>query len=704
MSINKILSLKLRGEAIFTDDIAPDNMIYGYTVRSEIPKGTIRSIKIPELPEGYICTDHKDIPGKKFLATFGEEIPYLAEKEVHYIGEPILLLGGPDKQRLKNISDQISIEYKAETPDFSPLNTPGENIIDTITYSKGSFSSLMDDSYVSVEDTYSTGSQEHLSIEPLCAVSLWHEKSIIIYSSTLYPYHIRDNIALFLGISKKRVKIIVPDVSAPFGGKLILPTIIAAHASLLSHMSRKPVKILYTREEDITYSFKRHPAFITHKIITDEEGTLEGIRAEIIFDAGAYNVMPGNILKNAVFAASGMYYCDHMELTAWLVKTNKVPSGYFTGSGEIHSLFALECNTYKIAQLVKTDPYIWKKKNISLDCEKRSPPNPSGKYSSCIAVIDEVVRISDFLRKYGAYEAIKKTRESDKNLHTTSRGIGLALCPHIIGDFYERETSTYTIALRLGKKRKLRIMSSLIDMGTSKAAYFAMIASHILNIHISEVIIEKTDTDNVPDTGPTIGSRAVYIIGKCIEQACESIKRKEKKKAYPIEVKKKVNLSLKNDKTGKKIPFSPPAITWEGTVVEVEIDPVTLVTTCRGIWIVLDPGPVVNDEIAREHVAAAAIQNYGLTTMEVLEFKKGKVYQNNISEYTIPDITTVPEIQVQFIQKQDGSRHNPARGLGDQAVVGVAPSYISALYQATSHSYTQIPCTPESILESIQNR
>ncbi|MBN2536250.1 MAG: xanthine dehydrogenase family protein molybdopterin-binding subunit [Spirochaetales bacterium] len=703
MSIKTILSHKLKGEAIFTDDIAPDNMIYGYTVRSEIPRGTILSIKIPELPGGYICADYKDIPGQKFFSTFGEEIPYLAEKKVHYIGEPILLLCGPDKQKLQCLGEQVSIEYKAETPVFSPLHAPEENIFDIVTYSKGSFSGLKDNPCVSVKDTYTTGSQEHLSLEPLCAVSLWNEKSIIIYASTLYPYHIKDNVALFLGVSKKRVKVIVPDVCAPFGGKLFLPTMIAAHTSLLSYMSLKPVKILYTREEDITCSFKRHPAVMTHEIVTDEEGNLLGIYADIIFDAGAYNVMSRRIIEKAVFSAFGMYYCDHMELKARLVKTNKIPSGYFSGSGEIQSLFALECNTYKIAQKVKTDPYIWKKKNISLDCEKRSPPNP-GKYSSCIAVIDEVVRISDFLRKYGAYEAIKKPGECGTVSGATPRGIGLVLCPHIIGDFYETETNTYTLTLRLGKNRKLKIMTSLIDMGTSKAAYFAMIASHILNIHISEVIIEKTDTDNVPDTGPTIGSRAAYNIGKCIEQACESIKCKEKKKGYPIEVTKKINLPVKNKKNAKKIPFTPPVITWEGTVVEVEVDPVTFITTCRGIWIVLDPGPVVNDEIARQHVEAAALQNFGFATMEVLEFKNGKVYQNDISEYTIPDITTVPDIHVRFIQNRAGIKHYPGRGLGDQAVTGVAPGYISALYQATNNSYTHLPCTPESIMELMQNR
>jgi CO/xanthine dehydrogenase Mo-binding subunit len=703
MSINKILTRKLKGEAVFTDDITPDNMIFGYTVRSNIPKGTILSVTLPTLPDGFFCAGYKDIPGEKLLSTFGEKIPYLADKRVHYIGEPVLILGGPDKEQLKILGEKVQIEYKAETPHFSPLQAPGKNTVSTFTYSRGSFSGLQtDESYTRVEYTYTTGSQEHLSLEPHCAVALWNDTSIIIYTSTLYPYYVRDSVAHFLGIPKKRVKIIVPDVSAPSGGKIILPAIIAAHTALLSSMCRKPVKILYSRKEMMMFSFKRHPSVITHTMVSDKEGNLAGIGADIVLDTGAYSSMSERILKKAAFSSFGMYYCDHMDIKARVIKTNKVPCGYFAGSGEMHSLFALECNSYKSSYMVNTDPYIWKKKNLSLDCEKKSPPNP-GKYSSCIAVIDEVVRVSDFLRKYGAYEAIKKSGGS--GIHPTLRGIGLALCPHSVGDVYESEPSTYTIMVRLSKSRKLRIMSSLVDMGNSKAAYFALIASHILNIHISEVIMEKVDTDNVPDTGPTISSRAVYTIGKCIEQACESIKRKEKKKVYPIEVKKKINLPVRKQKNVKQFPFSHPAITWEGTVVEVEVDPVTFMTSCRGIWVVLDPGIVVNHEIAREHVQAAALQNFGLTTMEVLDYKNGKVYQDSISEYTIPDITIAPDIDVRFMQQPTDTRRPVlSLGLGDQPVTGVAPAYMSALFQATNNHYTHIPCTPESIMEFMQER
>ncbi|MBN2444654.1 MAG: xanthine dehydrogenase family protein molybdopterin-binding subunit [Spirochaetales bacterium] len=704
MSANRTLSQLLQGEATFTDDIAPDNLHYGYTVRSTIPKGKILSITIPPLPEDYICVDYKDIPGKNELHIFGETIPFLAETTVHYIGEPILLLCGPDAFRCRELARQIIIEYKEETPHFSPANAPEENIFDTIVYSKGSFSNVKKDSFTTIEHTYTIGSQEQFSLEPHCAVSLWNENSIIIYASTLYPFSIRNNIALLLGIHKKKVKIIVPEVSSPFGGKLILPTIIAAHTSLLSYISKKPVKILYSRKEDIAYSFKRHPAEITYITITNNEGSLMGISADITLDSGAYKLSSQNILKKAFLSAFGRYQCDHFEFKAKLVKTNKVPSGYFSGSGELHSLFALELHTYKIAQTTNMDPYMWKKKNIIVNSGNYSPSYPAGPYTSSMAVLDTVVKISDFLRKFGAYQAIKKGRNPLNELHTPLRGIGLALCPHIIGDFYEKESDLYTIIVRLGKNRKLKIMTSLIDMGTSKSAYFAMIASRILNIHISEVIIEKIDTDTIPDTGPTINARAVYVIGKCIEQACELIKQKEKKKEYPIEIKKKVNLLPKKKKQAELTHFYSPTTTWESTVIEVEIDPVTFTTTCRGIWIVLDPGPVINYEIAREHVEAAAVQNFGLACMEVLEFKNGIVYQNNISEYTIPDITSVPEIEVQFIQRESHHKYNPIRGLGDQAVIGVTPAYISAIFQATDNYFTSIPCTHESIHRFMGNR
>ena len=126
--------------------------------------------------------------------------------------------------------------------------------------------------------------------------------------------------------------------------------------------------------------------------------------------------------------------------------------------------------------------------------------------------------------------------------------------------------------------------------------------------------------------------------------------------------------------------------------------------TCRGIWIVLDPGEVINVEIAREHAEASAVQNFGFACMEVLEFKNGKVYQDNISEYTIPDITNVPETKVIFIHKETEHKRITRLGLGDQAVIGVAPALISAIYQATNCDHTKIPCTPETILHYMENK
>ena len=93
----------------FVSDIYTENMIFGITLRSEIHKGKIESITLPELKEEYIIVSHKDIPGKNELTVFGNSMPFLAETDIEYCGQPILLIGGPDKKELYNIKKQIKI-------------------------------------------------------------------------------------------------------------------------------------------------------------------------------------------------------------------------------------------------------------------------------------------------------------------------------------------------------------------------------------------------------------------------------------------------------------------------------------------------------------------------------------------------------------------------------------------------------------------
>jgi CO/xanthine dehydrogenase Mo-binding subunit len=348
------------------------------------------------------------------------------------------------------------------------------------------------------------------------------------------------------------------------------------------------------------------------------------------------------------------------------------------------------------------DPYIWKKKNITVTQEMSSKQRSKAIYPPSLAVLDEVIKISDFLRKYGAYEAMNKRRTKHPHLNTPLRGIGISLCA--ISTFVPKQKAhQYSVIVRLEKNKKIKICTSLVDPDGSKNNFLALIASQAMNIPLSDISFETIDTSLIPDSGPTMYSQTVFIIGNAIEQCCLLINKKKGKVSLPVEVKKKIVFpSISKQTDGKTIDYSSTTGAWEASVVEVEVDPVSYMTHCRGIWIVIHAGHIVIPEIAREQVEAAALQNLGFACMEVLDFKNGRAYQNRITDYTIPGIEDLPEIAVRFLEDQSEKAQEPAIDLGDQAVTGVAPAYIAAIIQATGIEATKIPLIPETIQESME--
>ncbi|MBN1699118.1 MAG: xanthine dehydrogenase family protein molybdopterin-binding subunit [Spirochaetales bacterium] len=702
MNTAQIHKNKVAGQSVFTDDIFPKDLLYGITVRSRIPRGEIRSVAIGDLPPAYTSVMASDIPGKNRIPLFRGGMPFLAHKEVNYIGEPVILLAGPDYATLQNLAYEIEIEYNDQTPFFSPEDETEERLTDTITYSKGDVRSLLEGGYNAITKKYYTGSQEHLYLEPQSAIAAWDGQNLVCHVATRAPFLVRECIAEMLGLSNRKIRVIVPEISDPFEGKIFFPILVAGHAALLSFRTGKPVKIVYSRHEDISFSFKRPATIITHTSVIDGEGKLLGLKTDIVFDTGAYNVISDYRLKSTTPALFKQYDCDNVDVNVRFVSTNKVPAGRFSGSGEPQIVFASELHASIIAKTAQMDPYIWKKKNLKLLPEGISRQKNKTIIPHAIAVLDEVINISDFLRKYGAYEAVNKRRLTQQGMETPLRGIGISLSSRNTG-LEPQKVLKQSVGVSLHKNKKVTIATSLVDPDGSKYSYLADVASGILNISVADIDFESIDTSRIPDSGPTMYSRMTYLIGKTIEQCCLLINKKKGKNPLPIEVKRKIDIpDGYNPANDKKVPTPPCSGAWEATVVEVEVDPVTYMTTCRGIWIVIHAGHINIPEAAREQVEAAALQNLGFTSMEVLDFKNGRVYQNRISDYTIPGIEDLPDIRVHFLENGSGPEQAPSLDLGDQAVTGVAPAYIAAIIQATGIDVTSIPLIPETIQDRME--
>jgi len=200
---------KISGEAKYIDDVKFKDQLFAKTVRSEIPKGKIVSIKIPDLPNNYFVIDKNDIPGINRMRTVVSDHPIFAEDEVSYIGQPILLIVGADREIINQIISDVKIEYIEEKPILSIEEAINNKAIFTeYNYSKGDTEKAYQEAKIIIEDKYQTGYQEHIYIEPQGIVAEFKNDKMNIYGSMQCPFYVEGAIQDVLGWEADRIRVI----------------------------------------------------------------------------------------------------------------------------------------------------------------------------------------------------------------------------------------------------------------------------------------------------------------------------------------------------------------------------------------------------------------------------------------------------------------------------------------------------------------
>ncbi len=688
----------------FIDDITYANLLAGLTVRSAIARGRIKNITLPDLPDGYFAVTAQDIPGENKLSGNVKGMPYLAEGDVNYAGEPILLLAGPEEEVLHDIAAKILIEYVESQPVLDMVSAEINGCVERIQYSLGDPESAFKNADQIVEGEYTMGSQVHCYPEPQGAVAFWDGTILMVYASSQEPFSIRNELTRLLKLKPGRIRICVPGLGRALEGKRLPSVFIAVHAALLSYAAGKPVKLIYDRYEDFLFTPGSHPALIRHKTALNKDGKPQGMNVDLLLDSGAYQSDSSHVLSQAALAACGAYSCANIEVVAKLVLTNKVPSGFFQGTGRPQAFFAAELHSARLEEISQLDPYIWKKENLLSEGHMTPTGWRLKGHVGAIPVLEEVVRISDFRRKYSAYTAMKNRRKSIQKSQGPLRGIGLSICsqgigylgPSIGGD------ESYSVKVSLNMDKKCRIYTSLIDMGQGLKHIFTHLASKILNLDASKIIIEPMDTQKVPDTGPTTLSQTLHIGAKLVERCCLAIQKKRIIQSLPIEVMRKFKRAKDQNwdpLTFKGNPYE--SYAWAGTVIDLEIDPVTLKSVCRGIWMALDAGVLWNEEWAKEIAESGFIQALGYASRQSRGPDEDVTKHPLLTGFNMHELLNMPAIKINFINPNDIQHSEDTKAFDELPFMGVAPAYTAAVSQATGLYINRMPLTPEVIQECL---
>ena len=685
---------KMSGCATYIADFNPAGMLYSQIVRSTISYGKIKQINMPALPKGYYKISAEDVPGQNRLKVITSEQPIFAEEVVRYKGEAILMIVGPDKEEVRALAKQVAIAYEEITPVLT-IEEATESAA-SYHYIKGEPEKAFKEAKNIVEETFRTGYQEQAYIEPQGAVGVYKEGKVTVYGSMQCPYYVHAAVMQTMGLDEKHVQIIQTTTGGGFGGKEDYPSMIGCQVAVAAKKTGKPVQLILNRREDMSVTPKRHPGILKYKAGINEKGEIIAIEADIKLDAGAYAGLSSVVLQRSLIAATGVYSIPHLSVTGAAMLTNTVPNGAYRGFGAPQSFFAIETIMNHIAKKLGKEPLAFKKAHFVKQYDKTATSGAFHHHVPLPEMLERVEAISDYSNKYKKYEMPQIGRYR--------RGIGISIFLHGCGFTGSAEKDLIKSVVKLVKHedKTVEILVSNTDIGQGLKTTFSKIVAKVLGIPLEQVKIENPDTDKVPNSGPTVASRSLMIVGKLLERAAEKMKARWEEEAFTIEEHyKHVDMIPWDMETFTGDAY--PTYSYGINVVEVEVDMLLATTRLLGVWGVFDVGRNIDDTIMRGQVEGGMLQGLGYGSIEKMENVGGDIKQNSFTDYMIPTSKDTVPFGVAFVENPYENGPFGAKGAGELTLIGTAPAYEAAVEQAIQKEMHAIPVTPERLMEVIQN-
>ncbi len=677
---------KLRGEAQYISDWTFENLLFAKTIRSTVAKAQILSVEIPDIPEGYYIVDKHDVPGANRMRTVVSDHPLFAEDDVQYIGQPILLVVGPDREMVYSLAENIKIEYKEEPALFTLEEAEERSTVFTdYHYKKEDPEKAFETAHRIIEDTFSTGYQEHVYLEPQGVAAEFKDDTLFVYGSMQCPFYVKNALLEAMALPEDKIRVVQSVTGGAFGGKEEFPSLNGCHVAIAANKIKQPVMLIYDRDEDIICSTKRHPSKVRFKAALDKNDHLIALDIDVLLNAGAYNGLSPVVLQRAIFSATNVYNIRNLNVRGRNFMTNLVPSGAYRGFGAPQTLFGIEMLFHNIAVELGLDPLEYKMRHLL----KQNDPTCTG------GQVHEEVKMPEIIQK------IIKSSDYYNKLKTNNKynGIGISLFLHGCGFTGKGETMINGEIILVKDKDSVTLKVSSVEMGQGAETVLRKIVAETLALPIENVIYEKVDTGLIPDSGPTVASRTTMIVGGLLRDTALEMKKRWNESEH-LELSKRYEhpkyLSWDDEHFhGDAYPVH----SWGANVAEVEIDPVTYELTINKLYAVYDVGVPIDERALIGQMEGGIAQGIGWATIEVMESQNGKLTQKNLTDYKIPTSMDVPEMECDFVLNPYEFGPFGAKCAGELSFVGSPPAVAEAVANALGKPINHLPITPEGLME-----
>jgi CO/xanthine dehydrogenase Mo-binding subunit len=716
---------KLTGRAVYVDDLPmPPGGLHVRTVRSRIAHGRIKSIRFGEGVDWsrVHVIDHKKVPGPNVIRLLIDDQPALASDVVRHREEPILLLAAEDKELLERAVRAVHIDYEEWPAAFTIADARArkakvfgdDNVFKRFHIQRGEGRAALAKAHRVVRGTYTTPAQEHVYIEPQGMIAHYEGDTLVVRGSMQCPYYVHSALTNMFAKPAGQVRIVQTETGGGFGGKEDFPSIIAGHAAVVAHATGRPARLIYDREEDLASTTKRHPAEVTIESGFDADGRLVAMNIDVAMNGGAYCTLSPVVLSRGVIHAAGAYDCPNVEITGAAYATNLVPFGAFRGFGAPQTLFAIEAHMDECAAALGLDQVAIRRLNLMDKGAVTATGQALGEDTAARETMGLALALSDWDRRRAAHA--RHNRTSAK----TRRGLGLSVVLHGSGFTGNGEKKLASRArVDTLPDGRLRCLASNTEMGQGTQTVFAQIVAEAVGVTMDDVLVAQPDTAIVPDSGPTVASRSVMVVGALLKQAAEQLRDDlETRLGKPLRTRASLLAAIRAEHARGSVPsagtqYSPPpgivwndetyvgaaygSYAWMSSVAEVEVDLVTCEVKLLHMWLVPEVGRVVNPVLARGQIEGGAAQAAGWALLEDCVWRDGAMANNTLTNYILPTSADAPRMQVEFLEKDCIYGPFGAKGLGELPMDGPAGAIVAALRDAIGVVCRDLPASPERI-------
>ncbi|MBQ2323307.1 MAG: selenium-dependent xanthine dehydrogenase [Oscillospiraceae bacterium] len=519
---------KVQGYGQYPDDVYVEGMCYGGAVRAAYPRARVLSIDTSEAEalDGVVCVvTAKDIPGQNYVGHIVKDQPTLVPvgEITHYLGDSVALVCARDQETLERAKQLVKVEYEVLPAIHNPAEAaaPGaplvfEDHVDNVQAHKfitrGDADAALQFADYVVHREFDTPWTEHAFLEPECCVALPLENGGVKLLTTDQSAHTTlHECAAMLGADYDHCMVQNMLVGGGFGGKEDMS--VQHHAALLCYVAHVPVKVKLSRAESILVHPKRHPFHMDVTMGCNKDGIIQGIKAKIVADTGAFASLGGPVLERACTHAAGPYAYENVEVDGWTYYTNNPPAGAFRGFGVTQSCFATETLLNELADLVGISPW---------EIRYRNAIRPGGVLPNGQRVGPEtgLVETLEAIKPYYD-EAVKNGEPVGLACAMKNAGVGVGL------------QDWGRVKLIVGEDAKVHIFTGASCIGQGLGTVLKQMVVTNAGVKPEDVVYERSNTWIAPDSGDTSGSRQTLITGEAVRRA--SVQLREALKTRTLE-------------------------------------------------------------------------------------------------------------------------------------------------------------------------